>query len=383
MPESFKLLQIVPRLAPDVDGVGDYALNLAHQFAAQRISSEFLVVRPSPRTPLNQQGFPVHRLEAETVEGVLTKVPNSVSTVLLQYSNYPYLRGKLDAPGWLATGLETLKQRGIRIVVMFHELPTLRYRGIRCPNLLQRRVSRRLAQLADRVVTNNAAFQQVLSRWASQPVVCQPNFSTVGEPRRIAPLRDRNRALIVFGSSDRGRIYQRDTAALQALCQQLGIHTLYDVGRPIDWDSTALESQVNVVRTGFLSAAAVSQLMVEAFAGLFDYQRFPHNLAKSTVYAAYCAHGLIPICNQRSLPAQDGIRPGQHYLSTPDLTKLVQQTTDLNKSLQIVASSAHNQYQTRTLTACTHAFADVLRSTGNRTATPLVPRQVIPQYQHE
>ncbi|MEO1590247.1 MAG: glycosyltransferase [Cyanobacteria bacterium J06632_22] len=371
MSKPLNVLQIVPRLTPDVDGVGDYALCLAQQLLPQGITAEFLVVRPSQRTPPAVDGFPVHRLGQHTLEGFLAQVPQGISTVLLHYSNYPYLLGKLDTPDWLAAGLDRLKQRGLRIVVMFHELPTLRYRGIRCPNWLQRRLSRRLAKLADQVITNNTAFQQVLNRWTSEPVVCVPNFSTVGEPKWLPPLRDRNRSLIVFGSSDRGRIYHPNTSTLQTVCQQLNIHTLYDIGRPVDWDASSLPPQVNVVKTGFLPAAALSQLLTDAIAGLFDYQRFPQNLAKSTVYAAYCAHGLLPICNRRSLPYQDGIRAGQHYLATPELQTLTQQTSDLTKSLQIIASSAHNQYRSRTLSTCTGMFADLLLPTA--LAAPSMP----------
>ena len=65
--------------------------------------------------------------------------------------------------------------------------------------------------------------------------------------------------------------------------------------------------------------------MLKTFIGLFDYHRFPGNLAKSTVYAAYCAHGLLPICNQHSLIPQDGIFPNQHYLDSEALSHLYEQ----------------------------------------------------------
>ncbi|MEO1125616.1 MAG: hypothetical protein AAFX95_16200, partial [Cyanobacteria bacterium J06639_16] len=256
-----KILQIVPRLFPDVDGVGDYSLQLAHQLCdSHRIISDFLVFRPSRRTQPTVDRFAVHRLDRHTVEGLLETVPQDISTVVLQYSNYPYLRGKLDTPTWLIEGLNALKQRGLRIVIMFHELPTLRYRFIRCPNPVQRRVSRGLAQVADVVVTNNTAFQQTLASWAMPPVYCMPNFSTIGEPERVKPLRDRSRSLIIFGSSDRSRVYRNNLPRLKQICQQLNIETLYDIGRPIEWDMDRLAPEVKVIQTGFLPAAEVSEL---------------------------------------------------------------------------------------------------------------------------
>ncbi|MEO0538916.1 MAG: hypothetical protein AAF215_34315 [Cyanobacteria bacterium P01_A01_bin.123] len=366
-----KILQIVPRLFPDVDGVGDYSLQLAHQLCdSHRIISDFLVFRPSRRTQPTVDRFAVHRLDRHTVEGLLETVPQDISTVVLQYSNYPYLRGKLDTPTWLIEGLNALKQRGLRIVIMFHELPTLRYRFIRCPNPVQRRVSRGLAQVADVVVTNNTAFQQTLASWAMPPVYCMPNFSTIGEPERVKPLRDRSRSLIIFGSSDRSRVYRNNLPRLKQICQQLNIKTLYDIGRPIEWDMDRLAPEVKVIQTGFLPAGEVSELMSNALAGVFDYRRFPHNLAKSTVYAAYCAHGLLPISNQCALRSQDGIIANQHYLDTTALSRVCHQSADLLTTLQNVATSAHNQYRTRTLATFSEAFASLVQPASH--PTPLV-----------
>ena len=365
-----KILQIVPRLSPDIDGVGDYSLQLAHQLRDRyQILSDFLVVRPSPLTQPLVDGFTVHPLVTSTVTGVLANISSDVSTVVLQYSNYPYLLGKLDAPDWLVAALLQLKQRGVRIIVMFHELPTLRYYSLRLPNPIQRRVSKRLAQVADIVMTNNAAFQQILANWTRTPVHCIPNFSTIGELNQVLPLGDRDRSLIIFGSSDRGRIYRSNLQGIRHICQQLKIHTLYDIGRPLEWDVASLESELTVVKTGFLSAIEVSKLMFTAFAGIFDYRRFPHNLAKSTVYAAYCAHGMLPICNLCPLPAQDDISANQHYLDTRALSRLLANNLDALPLLQHVADGAHAQYGTHTLTRCTQFFASLIQSAAIQPTT--------------
>ena len=371
-----KILQIVPRLSPDVDGVGDYALLLAHQLCDRhQILSDFLVFRPSCRTQPKVDRFAVHRLTNHTVEGFLERIPLDISTVVLQYSNYPYLLGKLDTPVWLVAALKALKQRGLHIMVMFHELPTLRYHFIRCPNPVQRRISRALAQVADVVVTNNTAFQQTLAGWVRSPVHCIPNFSTIGEPDQAPLLCDRDRSLIIFGSSDRSRVYRNNVQRLRQVCRQLNIHTLYDIGRPIEWDSTRLAPEVNVIKTNFLPAAAVSELMSNTFAGIFDYRRFPHNLAKSTVYAAYCAHGLLPISNLRSLHPQDGIIANQHYLDTAALDRSTRQTLHPLNSLQAIAHNAHAHYRTRTLANCAEAFASFIQP--HETAAPSSPKSLV------
>ncbi|MEM9266719.1 MAG: hypothetical protein AAGA46_14460 [Cyanobacteria bacterium P01_F01_bin.13] len=352
--QATRILQIVPRLYPDVDGVGDYALQLAHQlYDGSQILSDFLVFRPNPRLQPQIDRFLVHRLEKHTVQGLVDQVPAYISTIFLQYSNYPYLQGKLDTPMWLVDALKALKQKGIRIVVMFHELPTLRYKGIRCPNFVQRRVSRGLVKVADVVVTNNTAFQQTLSGWTKSPVHCVPNFSTIGELATVKPLTERKRSLIVFGSSDRTRVYHNNIKTLNNICQILNIDTLYDVGRPVEWDDQGLE--VNVVKTGFLPATEVSALMAESLAGVFDYRRFPHNLAKSTVYAAYCSHGLLPVCNGHGLKPQDDIVANHHYGVTSTLQSFAKPS-----SLQAIATNAYAHYQRRTLANCTTQFARLI-----------------------
>lgn len=370
-----RILQIVPRLFPDVDGVGDYALQLAHQLCDRnQILSDFLVFRPNPKLQPHVDQFPVHRLDNHTVQGVLDRLPETVSTVLLQYSNYPYLHGKLDAPMWLVDALKILKRKGLRAVVMFHELPTLRYRQIRCPNVIQRRVSRGLAQVADVVITNNIAFQQTLAQWTNSPVHCIPNFSTIGALEQVKPLSERKRSLIVFGSSDRTRVYRNNTETINRICHILDINTLYDVGRPVEWDDDLLN--VDVVRTGFLPATEVSQLLAESLAGVFDYRRFPQNLAKSTVYAAYCSHGLLPICNGSGLKSQDKIMANHHYVVTSSLEEFAQPS-----SLQVIAHNAYGHYQTRTLAKSAAKFAQLIKpvtSAQNAEPADRLPQSAAP-----
>ena len=363
MTSPTKILQIVPRLSPDVDGVGDYALLLAHQLRDRHhILTDFLVFRPSLSQSFQIKNFSAYPLIDSTVESILAPISSEIATIVLQYSNYPYLMGKLDRPTYLVKALRELKQRQVRIIVMFHELPTLRYRGVSLPNPIQRRISQQLAQLADVVVTNNSAFQKTLSGWVNSAVYCIPNFSTIGEPTQVLPLRERERSLMIFGNSDRGQIY-KSIPQIKQVCQQLNIQTLFDVGRPIPWDSASLETEVNIIKTGFLNPAELSQLMLKTFAGLFDYHRFPRNLAKSTIYAAYCAHGLLPICNRHPLMPQDQIFPNQHYLDMETFSLLYQQAPDFLASLQTVADNAHTQYATHTLSHCAKIFASFLQPT--------------------
>ncbi|MEL7224798.1 MAG: hypothetical protein AAGL17_08020, partial [Cyanobacteria bacterium J06576_12] len=354
----------VPRVAPDMDGVGEYAIRLTKQLKADhQIETEFLVVRPSARTQPMLEGFVVHKFTQHTVPDFLAAVPADISTVVLQYSNYPYLQGKLDVPIWLAPALRALQKKGVAVVVMFHELPTLKYGILHVRNPIQERLSRDLARLADGVITNNQAFQKMLEGWRQQPVVCQPNFATIGELQGTAlPLAERDRILVVFGTSDRNRVYKSNLSILNEICEQLNIHTLYDVGRPLDWDTAALS--VKTVKTGVLTNEEISDLMARAFAGVFDYHRFPQNLGKSSVFAAYSAHGLMPICNGRYLRPQDGIVADQHYVDTFTLHACSKDSSP-DSWFQTIATNAYQLYSTRSAVArCAEQYAAVIEESA-------------------
>ncbi|MGB3669451.1 MAG: hypothetical protein WA783_01040 [Phormidesmis sp.] len=356
-----KILQIVPRIAPDMDGVGEYAVRLAQRLKANyQIDSAFLVIRPSSKTQSVLDGFDVHSLHTHSVEAFLSAIPPDVSTVVLQYSNYPYLQGKLDAPMWLGAAMKALKKKGILTVVMFHELPTIKYGAVHVSNPIQSRLSRSLSKNTDIIITNNEAFHAALANWTPKPVRLVPNFATIKEPDTVLPLKERDRAIIVFGSTDRRRVYQNNLPRLKDICEQLNIHTLYDVGRLIDWPTKDLGPNVQVEKTGILPDEDVSALMSRCMAGIFDYHRFPRNLSKSSVYAAYCAHGLVPICNGRSLQPQDGIIANQQYVDTFTLHARSQQSSS-DDWLQTIASNAHALYLTRSLDRCAEKYAALIR----------------------
>ncbi|MEL6353399.1 MAG: hypothetical protein AAFR58_16855 [Cyanobacteria bacterium J06627_28] len=360
---SSKILHIVPRIAPDVDGVGDYAMRLSRQLRTHhQIDSEFLVVRPSELTKPSLEGFTVRRFVQHTVPDFIEMVPADIAAVVLQYSNYPYLQGKLDSPMWLTPALKALQAKGIPVVVMFHELPMLRYGMMRVRNPIQERLSRDLAKFADGVVTNNEAFQKKLLRWRRGSVLCQPNFSTIGEPTQaVTSLSERDRTLIVFGSTERRRVYQSNMTLLKESCEHLGIHTLYDVGRPVEWDADSLGPAIKVIKTGILSNKEISMLMSQSFAGVFDYHRFPHNLGKSSVYAAYAAHGMLPVCNGRFLRPQDGIIADQHYVDTFTV-HAGSKEAPFEPWLQVIATNAHRLYQAHSIKRSAQRYAELIQS---------------------
>ncbi|NJN22130.1 MAG: hypothetical protein HC812_14280 [Leptolyngbya sp. RL_3_1] len=224
-------------------------------------------------------------------------------------------------------------------------------------NPIQGLFSCQLSLLADAVITNTADFKRFLSIWSSK-IYSIPNFSTIGEPQYIPTLQERNRDLVVFGSSDRNRVYQSGITDLIKLCGRLEIKRILDIGQINPTDLSQLEEKVQVVRMGPQPAAVVSQIMTDSVAGLFDYGRFPRHLGKSSVYAAYCAHGLLPIGNDYYPSEADHVFNNKHYLV---LSKMAHDTATPDWSLyQTVAHAAHDWYGNHTIAKCANLFKECI-----------------------
>ncbi|MFM6748535.1 MAG: glycosyltransferase family 1 protein, partial [Dolichospermum sp.] len=98
----------------------------------------------------------------------------------------------------------------------------------------------------------------------------------------------------------------------------------------------------------------VSDILANSIAGFSDYN--PDYLAKSTIFAAYCAYRLLPINAKGSVSVIDGIEAGQHYW-VPNIDK-----NDLENQFnwQTVADHSYNWYQNHNLLVHIHTFANQL-----------------------
>ena len=92
--------------------------------------------------------------------------------------------------------------------------------------------------------------------------------------------------------------------------------------------------------------------MSSAIAGFLNYN--PDFLAKSTIFAAYCAHGLLPISAKASSSVIDGIESGKHYwVLNEDKLKDV-------KMLEAIANNAISWYRNHDLVNQSTVFFDTL-----------------------
>jgi len=270
------------------------------------------------------------------------------ATVLLHYVGYGY--AKRGCPSWLVDGLQCWRTASTHrlLVTMFHEVYAsgAPWTSAFWLSPLQRNLAARLAQMSDRCLTSKQLYAEILyklSQGKQTQISTLPVFSNIGEPGQVPPLAERSRRLVVFGGrSNRLRVYQQSLAELNHACQLLGIKEILDIG-PSTGLTLSPVNGVPVVEMGQRSATEISGILLNSLAGFFNYNL--EYLAKSTIFAAYCAHGLLPVSPRSQASPVDGIEPGKHYGVPDDGTTALK---DLTK-VQAIADNAYNWYQTHNL----------------------------------
>ena len=106
-----------------------------------------------------------------------------------------------------------------------------------------------------------------------------------------------------------------------------------------------------------MSACELSALLAQSMAGFVDY--FPGYMAKSGVFAAYCAHRMLPVMPEDGRSEADGIRCGTHYYNAGG------QATAPHREPQAIADLAWEWYQGHSLERHAGVFARSL-SEGHR-----------------
>jgi hypothetical protein len=322
-----KVLQIVPHLPPPFEGVGTHAAALAGALAARfGIETRFVIGDPRWNRGTGNGARPVPARTASALAAEL----GGETTVLLHYVNYGYQsRG---CPAWLVEGLVRWRHgaQRRRLVTLFHEVwasgPPWRSSFWLQP--LQRRLAGEVMRVSAAAVTSLERYGEAIrSLEDSAEVRVMPVFSTVGEPAAI-PLEKRARRIVVFGGAGvRRRAYGRFLADLAEAARVVAAEEIWDVGPAIDLPSFA--GKVPIRSLGVLPANEVSDLLLDSIGGFLAYP--PDFLPKSTIFAAYCAHGMLPICAWDRHPMSGPLHAGRHYWRD-------------SGDLQAIASAAHDWY---------------------------------------
>jgi hypothetical protein len=289
MTSRIRVLQVIP------DGSGgahDHAAVLAREWTQLGLDSATLAGKDFHTTAPSQHG--------------------DVDVIFLHMSAYGYARWGLCF--WIPRLLSRLKRNApaLRIVTLFHEvatsgpIPTTAFWS----SFAQKAISAQIAGLSDAVVTNSSDHGRSLREiGVVLDIRVWPVFSNVGELREPPAFARRADRVILFGSeSVRRWATQPLSAQAWRSIRVLGPIVEVGTGRPV------LDAQPGVEWRGELASEAVSDLLSQAKFGLVCHPGW--SLSKSGTFAAYAAHGCIPLVSWPAGSEPDGLTVGAEFLAT-------------------------------------------------------------------
>lgn len=361
-----RLLQIVPRLRPAHDGIGENALRLAECLRSDHdLHTNFLIGDPSWKGPEEIEGFPVRSLSARSKTNLKAELasflaPSEPAAVLLQFAPYGY--EKRGIPFWLISGVKELqRETPFKLLTMFHELNAGRgtpWSSTFWLSHLQKRLILQIARESHVTLTNAAYHRKLLERWGIRTGPLLPIFSSVGEPSFLAPWSARKRQVVVFGrASHRKLTYVEGLAALDRICKLIDAHTIIDIGEPFDLSSVSQSLGIPITSCGRLSDEEVS-LRMQQSQGSFLY--YPDALlSKSSVFGATCAHGTIPFVSSQNDPnlSSSEFEKNLDYIKV-NATGALPALPDLAE----MSSMVYQRYQSRSSSANASLLASLINN---------------------
>ena len=316
------LIQVVPRRTAEPDGIANYALALAHSLRTYHdVNNIFLSATPSVHAIPVEDDWKtvcVPRRQAQTLADTVQSLSaeTNAGAVVLHFSGYGYQ--KRGVPFWLVQGLRIWSRvRRVPLLTIFHEL----YATGRpwhssfwlCP--LQKQIARNILDLSSAAITPTDLYRKHLLEWrdgSAIKITAMPVFSGVGEPGCGSPPFARTATAVVFGLAGvEDRLFGTYRPEMERIISALGIEQIFDVG-PRLFSVPRTLAGVPVISKGTLPQRAVSELLQSA---RFGFLAYPLDfVGKSGVFAAYAAHGVVPIVLSDREGAFDGLQPSQHFL---------------------------------------------------------------------
>jgi hypothetical protein len=307
------LIQVVPRLTPGKCGVADHAILLANQLKqAHGIQTVFIVLNSTQKY---DSEFKAIYCSTEDIKDACLSVAHSAKiALLLHLSGYGYSQD--GAPVRLARAISTVQGTGrFQIATYFHELYYKNLTPWKKAFWNSRRQKKSIAEQSNLLLTSIHLYEKWIirntARMPARPIHVMPVFSTIGEVLAFNPVANRNLEMIVFGLEEsRKRSYQM-LRGCQAMLRRLGIKSILDIGPgtvlPADIPGIAVE------QCGTLSEKYLIDKLQSTLYGFTPYD--PICVAKSSIFAAYCACGVIPLLPVSLREGYDGLVDGVQFLT--------------------------------------------------------------------
>lgn len=168
------------------------------------------------------------------------------------------------------------------------------------------------------------------ARTSAKPIHVMPVFSTVGEALAPNPAISRNLGMVIFGLEESRRRSYQMLSGCQTMLRKLGIKSIVDIG-----PGTVLSADTHgiaVERCGILSGKYLIDKLQSVRYGFAPYD--PICAAKSSIFAAYCACGVVPLLPVSFCKEYDGLVDGIQLLTPRTAVRVT------NEQLQHYANAA-------------------------------------------
>lgn len=296
---SRPLAIVTTRLPPQICGVGTYSWRLDKAWPRSDVRRVFLVCdgAEASRTELRSAEIIEHRCGSEALLDELRQLGDC--DVLVHYAARAYQR--YGVPRWLCRALERWKsgQLSGRLTIMFHEMPSTMTVTSRhfLPNFLNARIVRRLAKIADAVITNTSEQAQHLAKLSQRSDIHVVPVGTNIEPSD-SPTQARHRSEFLLFGLPFGRLQtlQRFEKSMREWIKCGALTRLHVIGPRDDRfsiEEDKLIAQMNAATLttvhGRLSDGAVSTILSEVAFALTNLT--VNTWSKSSVFMACAAHG--------------------------------------------------------------------------------------------
>lgn len=320
MKSDAQILQIVPHQPGTHDGVGDYALTLARRLRADfGLTSTFLVTNGAKAQSLG--GF-------NLLSGL--EAPGGFEHVILHYANYGYqARG---VPVALRDFAQRYRRRlPGRWITMFHELYASGppWRSAFWVRPFQVKVAQALMDLSDAcVVSNQVIADEIHGHDPAMRVEVRPIMSNFGEPEPSLSPRSARNWVIGGGTA----LIERSLRSFLQVRSRIPSHfTPNQLDLIGGRENPAVRELLQGLRRSNsgpqinyqpeIDAESASAILLRASFGWLDYfgngKVWPGMILKSGSFAAFSAHGVIPICahQENKLGLAGDFLPGPFYVA--------------------------------------------------------------------
>ena len=299
--QTRQLLIISTRLPPQICGIGTFSWLLHQHWPGDTSQNRFLVVQNSAAAGARTNNVSAFGDNWPALGHALDQA--GPADVLLHYAGRGYHR--YGCPTGLATVLQRWKTKfpAGRLIIFFHELPG------RLPifskhywlNIVNRGIVRKLANLADLVITNTQEHVQTLEKLSRHhKIACFPVASNIEHHGDARQQRVRSE-FVIFGMSygrwQTLRAFDNSIRSWQHDGALTKLHLIGPIDEKFDVRSEALIGNYPrpgiVIRHGEISPEQISSLLSTAQFALTTADEL--TWSKSTTLMAFLAHGCVTV----------------------------------------------------------------------------------------